>query len=217
MNVRINDGSYHVVRFLRTGANSTLQIDDFQTQRKYKMGQQLHVFNKQNLLQIGGKFNPTLKKVDRPFVGVLAGLVINSLRPLDLAADRNVLTNINGDVKKLESIPFNYRERHPRLFDMSLTSYQMQQTNPSSLPEPGINDDLIVFGRAKCSSDDERYYDPQCFTYEGSGDELITPVYTPPPRPKWEKESIYNGANICDDDEDCREAGSGAYPDGKFF
>ena len=43
----------------------------------------------------------------------------------------------------------------------------MQQTNPSMLPEPGINDDLVVFGRTKCSSDDERYYDPQCFSYEG--------------------------------------------------
>lgn len=126
---------------------------------------------------------------------------------------------ITGDVKLLETIPFNYRERHPRLFDMSMTSkksiYQMQQTNPSMLPEPGINDDLIVYRRSKCDSDDERYYDPQCFSYEGSGDELITPVYTPPPRPKWKEEVYNNGANnICDDDEDCRE-GSGIYRDGK--
>ena len=71
----------------------------------------------------------------------------------------------------LETIPFNYRERHPRLFDMGLTSkksiYQMQQTNPSILLEPGVDDDLIVFGRAKCNTDDDRYYDPQCFSYEG--------------------------------------------------
>ncbi len=80
------------------------------------------------------------------------------------------------------------------------------------LPEPGVNDDLITFSRAKCSSDDERYYDPQCFAYEGSGDELITPTYSPPPRPKWTQnvyEASNNDENICDDDEDCRESGSG--------
>ena len=76
-----------------------------------------------------------------------------------------------GDVSLLDTIPFNYRERHPRLFDMSLTSkksiYQMQQTNPSILLEPGVDDDLIVFGRAKCNTDDDRFYDPQCYSYEG--------------------------------------------------
>ena len=29
-NVRVNDGKYHVVRFTRTGVNSTLQVDDNQ-------------------------------------------------------------------------------------------------------------------------------------------------------------------------------------------
>ena len=79
-----------------------------------------------------------------------------------------------GDVTLLDTIPFNYRERHPRLFDMSLTSkksiYQMQQTNPSILLEPGVDDDLIVFGRAKCNTDDDRFYDPQCYSYEGKKD-----------------------------------------------
>ena len=28
--VRVNDGKYHVVRFVRTGVNSTLQVDDNQ-------------------------------------------------------------------------------------------------------------------------------------------------------------------------------------------
>jgi hypothetical protein len=59
----------------------------------------------------------------------------------------------------------------------------------------------------------------------GSGDELITPVYTPPPRPKWKDEDYNsnsnansnNGANICDDDEDCRESGSGGFFEGLLF
>ena len=29
-NMRVNDGKYHVVRFVRTGVNSTLQVDDNQ-------------------------------------------------------------------------------------------------------------------------------------------------------------------------------------------
>ena len=96
---------------------------------------------------MGGKWNGHLNKVDRPFIGVMAGLVFNNLRPLDLASESNQLTRVQGNVRLLNSIPFNYRERHPRLFDLSLSSkkslYQMQNTNPSVLPEPGVNDDLI--------------------------------------------------------------------------
>ena len=95
--VRVNDGSYHVVRFIRTGANATLQIDDFKTQRKYPVGRQLLVFNTQNLLQIGGKWNPHLTRVERPFIGVMAGFVFNGLRPLDLAKENHPLTKIQGN------------------------------------------------------------------------------------------------------------------------
>jgi hypothetical protein len=44
----------------------------------------------------------------------------------------------------------------------------MQRTNPSFVPEPGINDDL-VYGKVKCDNDQEKYYNPRCFTFEGSG------------------------------------------------
>jgi len=44
----------------------------------------------------------------------------------------------------------------------------MQRTNPSLVPEPGINDDLI-YGKVKCDTDQEKYYNPRCFTFEGSG------------------------------------------------
>ena len=73
---------------------------------------------------------------------LLSILVFNGLRPLDLAADSVRQTKIQGDVHLLESIPFNYRERHPRLFEYGKYS-NVQRTNPSGLPEPGINDDLI--------------------------------------------------------------------------
>ena len=49
----------------------------------------------------------------------------------------------------------------------------MQNTNPSKRPEPGINDELI-YGRTRCTGDDEMYYDPKCFTYDGSGMKIET-------------------------------------------
>ena len=38
MNAKVNDGRYHVVRFTRSAANSTLQIDDNQIQTKFPDG-----------------------------------------------------------------------------------------------------------------------------------------------------------------------------------
>ena len=132
-NARVDDGKYHVIRFSRSGENSTLQIDDNQVQTKYpgdsskrrnephtnkshsmKMSfcpsdQQLTVFNSQSQIQIGGKWNPTLRRVERPFRGVIAGFVYNGLRPLDLAADQDKRTKVQGDVRILESIPFDYK------------------------------------------------------------------------------------------------------------
>ena len=92
-NVRLDDGLYHVVRFVRSGENTTLQVDDNQIQTVYPgakaflagSGRHLTVFNGQGKIQIGGIWNPTLKRVERPFLGVIAGVVYNGLRPLDEA------------------------------------------------------------------------------------------------------------------------------------
>ena len=36
---KVNDGKYHVVRFSRSGANSTLQIDDNPPQERFPLGE----------------------------------------------------------------------------------------------------------------------------------------------------------------------------------
>lgn len=54
-------------------------------------GHQLSVFNSQAQIQVGGKWNRAKQKVERPFVGVMAGLVLNGLRLLDLAAEQVIL------------------------------------------------------------------------------------------------------------------------------
>ena len=38
MNIRVDDGKYHVLRFTRSGANSTLQLDEMQVQTKHPIG-----------------------------------------------------------------------------------------------------------------------------------------------------------------------------------
>jgi len=42
MNVRVDDGKYHVVRFTRSGANSTLQLDEMQVQTKHPIGNTIY-------------------------------------------------------------------------------------------------------------------------------------------------------------------------------
>lgn len=41
ISIKVNDNAYHVVRFRRSGANSTLQIDDFNVQTNHPTGKEL--------------------------------------------------------------------------------------------------------------------------------------------------------------------------------
>ena len=150
----------------------------------FNAGTQLTVFNDQYVVQLGGKWNPTLKRVERPFTGVMAGIVYNGLRPLDLAADpasalkkkhkTSARTQIQGPVRVLNSIPFDYKEQHPRLFGKNgigrADKFDIQNyPRGKGLPEPGVDDDLI-YPRTRCPNpNDDRYYDPRCFTFDGSG------------------------------------------------
>ena len=36
--VKVNDNAYHVVRFTRSGVNSTIQVDDYSVQMNYPAG-----------------------------------------------------------------------------------------------------------------------------------------------------------------------------------
>jgi leucine-rich repeat transmembrane neuronal protein 1/2 len=39
--VKVNDNAYHVVRFTRSGANSTIQVDDYNVQTNHPEGNNL--------------------------------------------------------------------------------------------------------------------------------------------------------------------------------
>ena len=58
-----------------------------------------------SLLQIGGRWNPSEGRVEAAFQGVLAGLVYNGRRPLETVEAKRIV----GKVRRLQSIPFDYR------------------------------------------------------------------------------------------------------------
>ena len=43
---KVNDGQYHVVKFTRSGANSTIQVDDLTVMTKYPTGNKCVIFSK---------------------------------------------------------------------------------------------------------------------------------------------------------------------------
>lgn len=106
---KFNDGVYHTVRFSRSGPNSTLQVDDNKLRQKRPDGRYLTVFNSQCLVQVGGRWNEKKQSLDWPFQGVIAGLVYNNLRPLDMAANKEAGAKIRGSLNLLTSIPHDYK------------------------------------------------------------------------------------------------------------
>ncbi|XP_068083571.1 neurexin 1 [Anabrus simplex] len=192
--IKVNDNAYHVVRFTRSGANSTIQVDDYNVQSNHPAGHQLTVFNSQAQIQIGGKWNRAKQRVERPFSGVMAGLVFNGQRLLDLAAEKDPRTTVRGDVQLLSGIRDRIHEPLQR----------MQQTPASRYP--GVMDDLVFSGAGSgCNADDEDECTPAFDS--GSGDDLITPVYVPPTRPT--TTTPKSTERPCDD-EDCPSTGSGS-------
>ncbi|CAH1124036.1 unnamed protein product [Ceutorhynchus assimilis] len=222
ISVKVNDNQYHVVKFHRQGYNSTLQVDDYNVQSSFPSGNQLQVFNTQSQIHIGGKWSRGKKRIDRPFSGIISGVVVNALRVLDLSAEKDVHASIRGDVALVQGI----LERHD-LQKMQQICYlvlflvlqirPMFQTPASGFP--GIEDDLIFSGAGSgCNGDDEDECPP--LPEMGSGDDLITPVYIPPTRPpptvKPKKKVVVNGKDC--DDEDCIDgSGSGEITEDPTF
>ncbi|KAL3289257.1 hypothetical protein HHI36_003689 [Cryptolaemus montrouzieri] len=219
ISVKVNDNTYHIVRFHRSGHNSSLQIDDYNVQTSHPpgekiikifehatmlslpiLGHQLQVFNSQSQIQIGGKWSKGKSRIERPFTGIISGVVVNGLRVLDLAAEKDPHVSIRGDVQLMTGI--HDRQDHLQ---------KMQQTPASDFP--GLEDDLVFSGAGSgCNGDDEDECPP--LPESGSGDDdLITPVYIPPTRPPPTRKpkgppSRVGGSKPCDD-EDCFNGSGG--------
>ncbi|KAK7071822.1 hypothetical protein SK128_017155 [Halocaridina rubra] len=147
--------------------------------------------------------------------GVVAGLVLNGDRPLDLTAERDPRIQLRGDVHLLLTLPktLPIQGRNEQ--------FNWQRTPPLPGPSPGEGDDLVFSGAGSgCDMDDEDECIPVFDT--GSGDDLITPVYIPPTLPPVSKppprayipemEIGGNNRQPCDDEEDCYiGSGSGEF------
>lgn len=118
--VKVNDGAYHVLKVKRQGANSSVQLDNHSMMTKSPSGRQFTVFNSHSTVQIGGRklfsnsSTPHVGKsgqpftIEKPFKGIIAGLVFNSLRLLDLAAEDDPRITLEGDVKIIMRMPGYY-------------------------------------------------------------------------------------------------------------
>ncbi|XP_049286072.1 neurexin-1 [Anopheles funestus] len=205
--VKVNDNNYHIVRFTRTGANATLQIDDYNVQTVSSIGHQSTVFTSMANIQVGGKIARNGRsRIERPFSGVIAGLSVNRLRVLDLAAERDPHINVRGDVQLVTGV-------------LDRNDQRMQQTPASGYP--GVMDDLIFSGAGSgCRGDDEDECTPPF--ENGSGDDLITPVYVPPTKQTATTSSGGGGKDgsggrgrgkagekLCDDEDCLHGSGSG--------
>ncbi|XP_063235605.1 neurexin 1 isoform X2 [Bacillus rossius redtenbacheri] len=204
ISVKVNDNAYHVVRFTRSGANSTIQVDDYNVQTNHPTGHQLTVFNSQAQVQVGGKWNRAKQRAERSFAGVVAGVSFNGLRLLDLAAEKDPHTSVKGDARLMSGLADRQFEPLQR----------MQQTPPNGYVVP--SDDLVYSGAGSgCNTDDEDECTP--LFESGSGDDLITPVFVPPTRPPTTtsrgRPGARPGGKDCDDEEDdCFNGGSGSEP-----
>ncbi|CAG4930590.1 unnamed protein product [Parnassius apollo] len=189
---RVDDGAYHVARFTRNGSRAALQLDNYAVNIRHPQGgQKSTVFNSMSTITVGGG-----SRGSRTFSGVLAGLVVNGVRVLDLAAAGDPSVTIRGDARRAHS---------PLDRDIN----RMQQTPPSGYGG-GALDELVYSGAGSgCRDDDE---DACVLPDAGSGDDLITPVYVPatrrPPAKLHKGDQSSKLMKPCDD-EDCIE-GSGS-------
>ncbi|XP_045776164.1 neurexin-1 isoform X2 [Maniola jurtina] len=190
---RVDDGAYHVARFTRNGSRAALQLDNYAVNIRHPQGgQQSSIFNSMSRITIGGGNGG-----GRSFSGVVAGLVVNGARLLDLAAAADPAAALRGDVRRAHT---------PLDRDIN----RMQQTPPSGYGGPGVLDELVYSGAGSgCRDDDE---DACVLPEGGSGDDLITPVYVPstrrPPSKMHKGDKSEKMMKPCDD-EDCIE-GSGS-------
>ncbi|KAH7940421.1 hypothetical protein HPB49_000195 [Dermacentor silvarum] len=205
--LRVNDGRYHVARVRRDGANVTLTVDDRTAHARSIKGRAPGVLSRYWSVETGG-FRSSHQQggadsdaVQRPFEGVMAGLVFDGVRLLDLAAENEPRVRIQGDVQLLLSIPYEPPKGSPRM-----------QQQPRASPGSYEGDDLVFSEGSGCFDSDDDDCGADGF---GSGDDLITAVYVQPtarPAPSPPPVVVVTQGDC--DDEDCLDGGSGSAPDG---
>ncbi|XP_033734709.1 LOW QUALITY PROTEIN: neurexin-2-like [Pecten maximus] len=183
-----NNGKYHVIRFVRSGANATLQINEGPIVPKNPSGEQLSVFNEQARIFIGGYKNNT--GIHRQFVGTLQGLVFNGLPLLEMASRNDSRVTVEGRVQ-------------PHIPMRTKADIQSTMGIRHTTPRQGITDEIIhevpySGDGTGCPTDDE---DDCTSVGSGTGDDIITPVVKISTTPK-PPSTQSSGGNMCDDGKD---------------
>ncbi|XP_076156435.1 neurexin-3a isoform X6 [Alosa pseudoharengus] len=157
--IPVNDGKYHVVRFIRNGGNATLQVDNWAINEHFPAGRQLTIFNTQATITIGGSDRR------RPFQGQLSGLYYNGLKVLNMAAQGNPNIRINGSVRLVGDAGGTRTTALPPEMSttfiettttMSTTTTRKPRSPPTIQVGPSktpTTEDIV--SSAECSSDDE--------------------------------------------------------------
>jgi len=127
LNVKVNDGYYHHVRFMRWGPNSTLQLDNHNLNTKVPSGRrQLTIFNSHSSIQVGGKFKAYQNRIERPFQGIIKNVIFNDYKVLELAAKSDPRVKIKEDAVLFDLSNHNQSD----LFEIpkTVTSLNLDQT-----------------------------------------------------------------------------------------
>lgn len=86
------------------------------------------MFSDQAKIQIGGTVNEDRGTIERPFLGVMAGVLFNGLRPLDKLVAKDAYADSDGDIKVLANgIPFGYKDEHPEYFSEDAMRTMMEK------------------------------------------------------------------------------------------
>ncbi|XP_052272196.1 neurexin-1-like [Dreissena polymorpha] len=96
MDTKVNDGKYHVIKFVRSGENASLQVDREQA-FKNPAGHKMTVFNSQARIMLGGRREST-GNISLPFHGTIYGVVFNGIRVLDQLKHGDLRVRKEGDV-----------------------------------------------------------------------------------------------------------------------
>ncbi|XP_041418405.1 neurexin-1 isoform X20 [Xenopus laevis] len=163
VNAIINDGTYHTVRFTRSGGNATLHVDNWPVIERYPAGRQLTIFNSQATIKIGGKDQ------GQPFQGQLSGLYYNGLKVLNMAAENNPDIVIEGNVRLVGDLPSSMTtestatamqsEMSTSIMETTTTLASSTRKSPTREPVGQTTDDILV-ASAECPSDDDEDIDP---------------------------------------------------------
>ncbi|KAG8179390.1 hypothetical protein JTE90_003646 [Oedothorax gibbosus] len=185
MSVAVNDRHYHVVRFTRSGPNSTIQVDDHNVRTKVPTGRQHSIFNSHSTIQVGGKRVVEGGVIERPFRGVISGLMFGGERVLDLAAEDDPRVRAEGDLELLIAIAPETEE--------SITPTPEEPVEPT--------EEMVFSGAGSGCYDDEDACDASSNREKL---DLITPQFvSPPPHPDDEVDLPLPTSCLDEDDDDC--------------